>query len=84
MQKIFAWLQTKKLHVLIQVVNRVFVVHILLVQVVEPKIKKSKSVYPKEQLNLVKNKHIDEKANQTYLFFLTFVAEIGSCYGGGC
>ena len=84
MQKIFAWLQTKKLHVLIQVVNRVFVVHILLlVQVVEPKIKKSKWVYPKLKLNLVQN-NIDEKANQTYSFFLTFVAEIGSCYGGGC
>ena len=31
-----------------------------------------------------KIKHIDEKANQIHSFFLTFVAEIGSCYGGGC
>ena len=30
------WLQTKHSHTLIQVVNRVFVVHILLIQVIEP------------------------------------------------
>ena len=38
------WLQTKHSHTLIQVVNRVFVVHILLIQVIEPK-KKYKCHY---------------------------------------
>ena len=82
MQKIFAWLQTKKLHVLIQVVNRVFVVHILLVQVVEPEIWKLGLVYE----NFLSQYLGLELMRKQWIIsiFLTFVAEIGSCYGGGC